>query len=97
MLHASRWYGGRRYRCVPIFLRYEHVTAGADIVRRARYGFAIFVGTEMIFDHTNPEQFYLCREARDGADVLAGDIEKLGLRAGIEAFMSRDIGRKRNP
>jgi hypothetical protein len=94
MVHASRWYGGRKYRCVPIFLGYDDATAGANIIRREWYGYAIFVGNEMLFDPTEPKRFYTCDEARAGADELAGDIEKLGLRAGIEAFMARNFGRK---
>jgi hypothetical protein len=72
----------------------EDATAGADIIRRATYGYAIGVGNEVLFDQMNPKQFYTCSEARAAADVLAGDIEKFGLRAGIKAFVARKIGRK---
>jgi hypothetical protein len=94
MLHASRWYGGRKYRCIPIFLGCEDATAGYDIIRRTVYGYAIAVGNEMLFDPTDPRRFYTCEEARAGADELAGDIEKLGIRAATEAFMARNFGRK---
>ena len=57
------------------------------------YSYAIAVDNEMLFDQMNPKRFYTCDEARDGADELAGDVEKLGLRAAIEAFMARYFGR----
>jgi hypothetical protein len=95
MPHASRWYGGRKYRCISIYIGYDDTTtACGDTIRRSWYGYAITVGSEMLFDRTDPKRFYTCGEARDGADELAGDIEKLGLRAGIEAFTARNFGRK---
>jgi hypothetical protein len=91
--YASRWYGGRKYNCIPVFVRYEDATGGAGepggIIQRAVFRYGIGIGTVLLFDQMNPERFRTCSEAREAAEELGVDIDKLGLSAGTDAFMAR--------